>query len=765
MGMNGRLLRPRQSGFNPRSISGLALWLDAADSQTLYTTDAGPVAAVASPLDIATPALWLDGADSSAASMTLNGSLVETWKDKSNSENNVTASGGLRPTLTGNALNSRSVVTFGGSQGLTGNLAASITNNAYSVFVVCRISGAITNGRVFSTAGAGNDFGSGSVIPCVSNSGTLSAFAGTQGTNASGVTGFASYGVFAGVLSSNLVTNSAGGMSVASAAATLSTAVTRLGVGVAAQGGTGFNTCDIAEIILYPTALTTAQRASVESYLAAKWGISGVHAPATATSDPVGYWGDKSGNARHAVQATAGNRPRVQATGMNGRRSVQFFGGNAELLSLGDLSAVFPSAGEIVVAFEPLSDTSYGLYETRSNSSYFRNANGLSYFGTLSTGRQAGIAVSMPSTGRHIAALQGVASGSTQAILLDNAQVFAGAMVGGYGAGNAHVIGNNNNAAADTGLTGYVSEILAFPRILTTSERRLIHGYLASKWGITLAPQVSNADAQNWINRVYANGGTVSATTASAVNTFCESIDSAGIRDRFYRLNLFCGASNASLDAVRTPLYRGPSLSGTQFGNTTDTNNLFVAGDYAETGTTGGLKGNASTKYLDTGLAMTFLGTNQVHMFVSFNPEAAELRALLAARINLAASMALEGNYNGTTANRPRVALFSSGNQPTDHCSPITGRTQYLVNYDGSQPVLALGRNVSLNNVNNAGAYSGTNTESFLVFAGTQTGTGVTAHSGQRIDAYSVGAAFTSDAQRTAFHNAMAAFRTALGRT
>ena len=268
-------------------------------------------------------------------------------------------------------------------------------------------------------------------------------------------------------------------------------------------------------------------------------------------------------------------------------------------------------------------------------------------------------------------------------------------------------------------------------------------------------------DAASWASRVVANGGSV-GSSLPAVNTFCKAIAAAGIRDRFYRLNLFCGNSDATLAAVRTPLYRGPSLSGTQYGNTTDTNANFVAADYSEAS---GLKGNASTKYLDTGLAMTFLGTNQVHMFVSFNPEAAELKALLAARINLAASMAIEGNYNGTTANRPRFALFSSGAQPTDNCSPITGRTQYLVNYDGSQPVLVLGRNVSLNNANNAGAYSGTNTESFLVFAGTQTGTGVTAHSAQRIDAYSVGAAFASDAQRTAFHNAMAAFRTALGRT
>jgi hypothetical protein len=47
MGMSGRLLRPKASGFDPRSISGLALWLDAADSSTLFQNSDGTVPATA----------------------------------------------------------------------------------------------------------------------------------------------------------------------------------------------------------------------------------------------------------------------------------------------------------------------------------------------------------------------------------------------------------------------------------------------------------------------------------------------------------------------------------------------------------------------------------------------------------------------------------------------------------------------------------------------------------------------------------------------
>lgn len=93
-------------------------------------------------------------------------------------------------------------------------------------------------------------------------------------------------------------------------------------------------------------------------------------------------------------------------------------------------------------------------------------------------------------------------------------------------------------------------------------------------------------EAQGWRNRVIANGGTVSGSTLNAVSKFCRDIDAAGIRNRFYRLNLFCGNN---LNACLVPLYRGTSLGGSQLGGSTDTNANFVSGDYTETGASGGL--------------------------------------------------------------------------------------------------------------------------------------------------------------------------------
>lgn len=111
-------------------------------------------------------------------------------------------------------------------------------------------------------------------------------------------------------------------------------------------------------------------------------------------------------------------------------------------------------------------------------------------------------------------------------------------------------------------------------------------------------------EAVEWASRVAANSSSVSAATLLAASDFCYAIDAAGIRDRFFRLSLMCGNS---LSAALVPLYRGQGRAGTQFGGN-DTNYNFASGDYAETGTSGGLLGNGSNKLLLTPLAGTDFG-------------------------------------------------------------------------------------------------------------------------------------------------------------
>lgn len=117
-------------------------------------------------------------------------------------------------------------------------------------------------------------------------------------------------------------------------------------------------------------------------------------------------------------------------------------------------------------------------------------------------------------------------------------------------------------------------------------------------------------EAQAWATRVTANGGTVSSTTLAAVSKFCADIQAAGIRDRFYRLNLFCGEQ---LAAALVPLYRAESSTASVRGNATDTNNNFVSGDFNNTGSSSGLTGNGTSKFLNTGLLANSITAADAH--------------------------------------------------------------------------------------------------------------------------------------------------------
>ena len=274
--------------------------------------------------------------------------------------------------------------------------------------------------------------------------------------------------------------------------------------------------------------------------------------------------------------------------------------------------------------------------------------------------------------------------------------------------------------------------------------------------------QTLHPEAASWASRVVANGGTVSGTTLSAVDKFCKAIASAAIRDRFYRMNLFCGTG---LNAALVPLYRGPSLGGTQYGNATDTNNAFVGvgTDYAETGASGGLTGNGTTKYLNTGFNVDQLpGAANCHLssFITGTQDIASARTLVGVLFNgltdryrlflqLAGSTA--PNYGIQTELGKANSAFSANRTNTNGGLILASRTSttLLTLYDDA---------VSIGTTETSTAET-TGASPFFVFARN----GPTEYYNGRMAAYSIGAGMTAD-QVTAYNTAIQAFQTAMGR-
>lgn len=287
--------------------------------------------------------------------------------------------------------------------------------------------------------------------------------------------------------------------------------------------------------------------------------------------------------------------------------------------------------------------------------------------------------------------------------------------------------------------------------------------------------QTIHPEAADWASRVRANGSSVSGTTLVAVSKFCKAIDAAGIRGRFYRLSLMCGGTSGTavgLNSALVPLYRGPSLGGTQFGGTTDTNagNLFVGSNYNETGPSGGLLGNGSTQYLDTGIAPSNLPSYtsaHISVYHSQPSGASQTRAWIACRDTSTASIVYlsNGMFNPQSAvfgqyMSNATANYNTGGSQTGAAGGLRVLSRTAVdrmdNYYGDVSQANSTSNIS------GGIAGVTSTRPFFVFANNNQGTADSFMNG-RVMAYSIGLGL-SQPQVAAYNAAMQAFQTALQR-
>ena len=265
-------------------------------------------------------------------------------------------------------------------------------------------------------------------------------------------------------------------------------------------------------------------------------------------------------------------------------------------------------------------------------------------------------------------------------------------------------------------------------------------------------------EAIGWATRVSSNGGVVSSNVIRAVSQFCADIDRNNLRDRFLRLNLFSGGN---LSGALVPLYRSTAFGGTLIGNATDTNVNFVSGDFAETGSTGGLKGNGTNKYLNTGLVPSTsltLGNTHLSAFIATAPTSGTFPAMLSAQsasalfqiVSYQSSAASEAYF---VENLAAGGILSAANNPTGlflgSAVSTSDRRCYL---NGSQSGTTATTSPA----------SQLPTASMFVFANNNSGS-PSVWSSARISTYSIGLGMTG-AQVAAYNTALAAFRSALGR-
>lgn len=247
--MNPRLLRPLASGFNPKSISGLQAWWDAAAANTLYDAATG-------------------GSVQSA-----DAGLVARWEDRSGNNNHCTQSGAdtIKPILKTSQVNGRNVVRFDGTDDRM--VFSNIDAQAYTILVVGRKWSATTD--TFIATGNSANFVPYALVDLTG--------LGTYGSKSTG----GANGAFAGATSRQLLRTSVfqatqdssigiwidGNSATLNDTGTGSGAVTYFNQIGARTGGSGiFGKQDIGEVLVYSRVISATERQAAERYLRTKWG-------------------------------------------------------------------------------------------------------------------------------------------------------------------------------------------------------------------------------------------------------------------------------------------------------------------------------------------------------------------------------------------------------------------------------------------------------------------------------------------------------------
>lgn len=207
---------------------------------------------------------------------------------------------------------------------------------------------------------------------------------------------------------------------------------------------------------------------------------------ATADGDPVGYWGDKSGNGRHAKQNDGARKTSLK---IDSRRSVQFNGTNAYLYLLNmpltktSVFAVVDSpydyTQQIIIQWGGSNSDNQIHFWIRSSryACYFGNANGTSNELVQSTNKNSSPIV--------MSSIYDTTGKLTINNTLNDSKTFQGTMPSGTSyMGLGVKLDSAGNTSAPSYFGGKMYEILIYENSVSDTNVATITNYLNTKWSI-----------------------------------------------------------------------------------------------------------------------------------------------------------------------------------------------------------------------------------------------------------------------------------------
>jgi len=210
----------------------------------------------------------------------------------------------------------------------------------------------------------------------------------------------------------------------------------------------------------------------------------------TEVSGAVSQWSDKSGNARHAVQGSATLRPIASAT-IGGKTALQFDGTNDQLViaagawhsgnwtSFIVIDPQSPAGAEWVVSQDDAGANRiavYGYVTDVNAGMASSNTDNTQFYSVQTAGVTAPLIVG------------GVASNTTATAYASGVPDDAPTAITGTVRGGTinTVISAIPGSSTTLPVSGSIAEIVLLDYAASDTDRQLVEGYLAHKWGITL---------------------------------------------------------------------------------------------------------------------------------------------------------------------------------------------------------------------------------------------------------------------------------------
>ena len=197
----------------------------------------------------------------------------------------------------------------------------------------------------------------------------------------------------------------------------------------------------------------------------------------------VSEWRDKSGNGRSFTQGTGNNQPIISSVTQNGKALLEFDGTNDRLQATGNFLQI--ASCTLFAAYRRTAGAYGGIISSCGNSD---NSPGILI--DVSRGAVRGYAnVGYEAVGAadafHI--VSGTVTSGAVVTFTNGTQVATSAASGTLGVDQTTTSIGTYRQAASNYFGGYIGEILAWNRVLSTTERQTVERWLGKRWGVAVA--------------------------------------------------------------------------------------------------------------------------------------------------------------------------------------------------------------------------------------------------------------------------------------